>query len=191
VAERELARAFGAYHAAAYNANTAFLERHKLMAGPRLGALLAEAGFSLDPFAAGQPGSPRAAFEMYPHAFHVTAFRLPRRLGYKKGALALRRQGFATYQQLLRALLEREAPQLLGEPAVERVLHPSALVGGGRALKATEDSLDALTCAIAALRAYRCGVAQADVFGDVETGYIAIPGLSEDDRFPRPAPAGP
>ena len=48
-AERELARSFGRYHAAAYNANMDFLQRKGLMAGPALGEALLAAGFALDP----------------------------------------------------------------------------------------------------------------------------------------------
>ena len=49
------------------------------------------AGFVIDPLAIAPECRGRFAFEMYPHAFHVVAFQLERRLGYKKGRIAARR----------------------------------------------------------------------------------------------------
>jgi predicted RNase H-like nuclease len=189
-AERDLARTFGRFHAAAYNANLDFLERKGLMAGPRLGdALLAE-GFDLDAHHAGPAAVGRFAFEMYPHAFHVAAFELERRIAYKKGRIASRRVGFGQYQALLATLLEREAPALLDEPAVAAILDPAAVAIGGARLKEVEDMLDALTCAVAALIAWRHGIRKGDVFGDAVNGYIAVPGLHRIPRFMDATPVG-
>jgi predicted RNase H-like nuclease len=183
MAERELARAFGRYHAAAYNANMDFLERKGLLAGPRLGEALLSARFSLDPLALTACAEGRFAFEMYPHAFHVAAFGLERRLGYKKGRIAGRKAELAVYQEQLRAMVGRLAPGLADDERVVDVLASSALTATGRALKALEDRLDALTCALAALIAWRDGISAGDVFGDAESGYIAVPGLLRDPRF--------
>jgi predicted RNase H-like nuclease len=182
-AERELAMTFGRYHASAYTAGMDFLERKGLLAGPRLGEALMAAGFELDPLALVPGARGRFAFEMYPHAFHVAAFRLDRRLAYKKGRIAMRREAFAVYQEHLRTLAAAEAPELPGEPRIAEVLAAGALEARGTALKALEDRLDALTCALAALIAWRGGMAPGDVFGERETGYIAVPGLSRDARF--------
>ena len=185
-AERELARSFGRYHAGAYNANVAFLERKGLLAGPALGEALEAAGFAIDPLLIAPGATGRFAFEMYPHAFHVVAFQLARRLGYKKGRMAPRREAFAVYQAALRVLMDAEAPGLAAEEPIARLLGPEALIAGGRALKAVEDQLDALSCALAALIAWRHGLVREEVFGEVATGYIAVPGLARDGRFHRP-----
>lgn len=183
-AERDLGRSFGRYKASAYNANTAFLERHNLMAGPTLGAHLASRGWSLNPADAGLVGR-RVAFEMYPHAFHVTAFELEERVPYKKGPLASRRGALQVYQTHLAALLAREAPSVASDARLDAVLDPVATAARGRPLKHLEDQLDALTCALSALIAWREGLHPADIFGDTLTGYIAVPGLHRDPRFAR------
>lgn len=88
MAERELGRVFGRFHASAYMASMAFLESRKppLDAGPRLGDALSGVGFTLDPLLVLAGGGGRRAFEMYPHAFHVAAFGLDERILYKKAA---------------------------------------------------------------------------------------------------------
>jgi predicted RNase H-like nuclease len=190
VAERELARSFGRYHAAAYNANLDFLSRKGLLAGPALGDALVAAGFIIDPLAIVPAASGRFAFEMYPHAFHVVAFQLQRRLGYKKGRIAARREAFALYQEALRLLLATQAPDVAADPRVAALLRHEVLAARGRALKAVEDQLDALSCALAALIAWRFGLVRDEVFGDAETGYIAVPGLARDSRFIAPRTPG-
>jgi predicted RNase H-like nuclease len=182
-AERELARSFGRYHAAAYNANLDFLARKGLLAGPALGEALVAAGFVIDPLAIRPECRGRFAFEMYPHAFHVVAFQLERRLGYKKGRVAARRVAFGQYQAALGALLARLAPAVAVDPRMVSLLSPEATIVGGRALKAVEDQLDAVSCAIAALIAWRHGLVPREVFGDALTGYIAVPELARDARF--------
>ncbi|MBI2765128.1 MAG: DUF429 domain-containing protein [Chloroflexi bacterium] len=182
-AERELARAFGRYRASAYNANTSFLERKGLMAGPQLGDALRAQGFSLDPSSLAPCGTGRVAFEMYPHAAHVVHFSLAERLKYKKGRLAGRLLAFVAYQAHLRGFAERTAPGLAENRAIAALLDPAAIPAAGRALKAHEDQLDALTCALVACRAWRDGVAACEIFGSAAAGYIAVPGLRFDSRF--------
>lgn len=182
-AERELGRVFARYRASAYTASLDFLTRKGLMAGPELGVLLEHHGVSLFPFNGG--ATARIAFETYPHALHVVYFGLAERLPYKKGRLAERRNGLRTYQRRLRQLLARDLPLVGAADSVRMVMNESALLAGGRGLKHLEDTLDGLTCAYAAWRAWRDGIEPADVFGDAPTGAITIPGLRFDPRFAR------
>jgi predicted RNase H-like nuclease len=94
-----------------------------------------------------------------------------------------RREAFAAYQEHLRQLVSAEAPALVADAAVAAVLEPAAVAARGRGLKAVEDQLDALSCAVAALIAWRDGLAREEVFGDAVNGYIAVPGMRRDARF--------
>ncbi|MCA9830587.1 MAG: DUF429 domain-containing protein [Dehalococcoidia bacterium] len=188
MAERELGRVFGRFHASAYMASMAFLESRKppLDAGPRLGDALSGVGFTLDPLLVLAGGGGRRAFEMYPHAFHVAAFGLDERILYKKGRRATRLAGMARYQALLGALLDDWAPEVAADARVRELLAPDALKAKGKALKAVEDQLDAISCAVAALMAGRDGICRGEVFGDPATGSIAVPGMRRDSRFIAP-----
>ena len=182
-AERELARAFGRYKASAYNANVDFLTRKGLLAGPELGETLRARGFALDPLAISPFADGRHAFEMYPHAVHVVHFKLHERLKYKKGPLPLRREGIHDYQRLLAALLKRDLPAVAASPSVLAAFDGGGPVLGARQLKHLEDTLDGLTCAYAAWRAWREGLHPCEVFGNATDGHIVVPGLRFDPRF--------
>ena len=182
-AERELARAFGRYKASAYNANVDFLTRKGLLAGPQLGEALRARGFALVPLAISAFADGRHAFEMYPHAAHVVHFKLDERLKYKKGPLPLRREGIHDYQRRLAALLKRDLPAVAASPTVLAAFDDGGPELGARQLKHLEDTLDALTCAHAAWRAWRDGIAPSEVFGNATNGHIAVPGLRFDARF--------
>jgi len=189
MAERELGRVFGGkYRASAYMASMAFLESRKplLNAGPRLGDALCALGFTLDPLVMLAGGGGRRAFEMYPHAFHVAAFGLDERIPYKKGRRATRLTGMAQYQVLLGVLLEEWAPGVGADARVRGLLAADALEAKGKALKAVEDQLDAISCAVAALMAGKDGIGRGEVFGDPATGSIAVPGMRRDSRFIAP-----
>ena len=185
IAERALGRVFGRFHASAYMASMAFLESRKppLDVGPRLGAALRAAGFTLDPLLIEAGSGGLRAFEMYPHAFHVTVFGLEERILYKKGRRATRVAGMAQYQSLLGGLLDEWAPEVAADARVRGLLAADALEARGKGLKAVEDQLDAISCAVAALIAGRDGISQGEVFGDPETGSIAVPGMRRDSRF--------
>lgn len=175
-AERALGRAFGRYHAAPYMAGSDFLRRLELTCGPRLAEALIGEGFDLDPRKlqlAGAPG--RFAFETYPHAFHVRTFALERRIPYKKGRMEGRRAGMNAYQEHLARALCEHAPAVAADPRMAVLLAPEATAARGPALKALEDQLDAVTCVLAALFAWRNGVREADLFGEPVEGYIVIP----------------
>ena len=174
--EREIARRFGRYKASAHSAHHAVARGRT--AGIDLGVALAARGFALDPAALlGEPRAERIAVEVYPHTIHVLLFGLAERLPYKpkRGRdVAFRRNVMREYQRHLRTLMEREAPGALASPDVRRALDPrTAATARGRALKRLDDTLDGLTCALAAWLAWRDPGAW-EAIGD-EHGYIVAP----------------
>ena len=182
-AEARMARELGRFGVYAYSARADFLERHGIIQGPRLGSMLAGAGWNLDPAPALSGRAGRHAIEVFPHATIVSLLGAPAALKYKKGRVAGRAAALSVFQGLLRAYLERELPALEGVTSV------SADASGlaGRALKALEDQLDALACAVAAHHAWKHGVLGTTVFGSATTGYIAVPRAITSS----PAPSSP
>ena len=149
-------------------------------AGIELGEALERKGFRLYPeplLNGGRDG--RHAVEVYPHTIHVRLFRLCERILYKKGRVAIRKKGLLEYQVHLQILLERIAPNVLKCSEVQRLLHPqTALDAKGKSLKRLDDTLDGLTCALAAflLWVYPDGW---ELIGD-RNGYIVLPRKFDD-----------
>jgi predicted RNase H-like nuclease len=169
-AEAELARAFGRQGVYAYSARMDFLERRRIAEGPKLGALLGRAGWNLDPSRVTARASGRHAVEVFPHAITVSLLGSERALRYKKGPLAARLAPLTAFQSLLRDHCESVLPGVARE-----ILHSPIVMSPARAMKAVEDQLDALACAIAAYHAWRHGPPGTFVFGDAANGYIAVP----------------
>lgn len=179
-AEADLARRMGRFGVYAHSSVAAV--RAGYDQGIRLGAELSRRGFSLAPCVpSGSTG--RFALEVYPHAGHVVMFGLPGILRYKqkrgRTARSLNAE-LAVYRGYLRAWMARECPDALETAAIADLLSAGDFAGSAR--KRHEDQLDALTCALLAMVAWRHGLDQGDVLGD-ERGYIAVPGLSRDPRF--------
>ena len=174
--EREIARRFGRYKASAHSAHHAVAQGRT--AGIDLGVALAARGFTLDPAALlGEPRAERVAVEVYPHTIHVLLFGLAERLPYKPKPgrdVAFRRNAMREYQRHLRTLMEREAPGALASPDVRLALDPqSVTTARGRALKRLDDTLDGLTCALAAWLAWRVPEAW-EMLGDM-SGHMVMP----------------
>ncbi len=175
-AEREIARRFGRYKASPHQAHHAV--RQGYTAGIDLGEALAARGFTLDPapLLRGEREG-RYAVEVFPHTVHVRLFGLAERLPYKPKArrpVAFRREVMQRYQRHLRALIERETPRVLDNPDVLRALAPrTAAAARGRSLKRLDDTLDGLTCALAAWLLWRAPDGW-ETIGDL-TGYIVAP----------------
>lgn len=166
-AESEMARVYGKIGVFAYAARPAFLESHGIAEGPRLGGLLLAAGWNLDP----ARNTARTALEVFPHAICVAMLGAERALKYKKGRVASRLLGLEALRSLLQNFVRTELPALELPLSLDRPL-PAM---GGRALKAAEDQLDAIACAMAAYHAWRHGLAPSEVFGNAVDGYIAVP----------------
>lgn len=175
-AEREVARRFGRYKASPHQAHYAV--RQGYTAGIDLGEALAARGLTLDPapLLAGDR-TIRTAVEVFPHTVHVRLFGLSERLPYKpRGgrSVAFRREVMQEYQRHLRALLEREAPGVLDSEDVRGALAPETAGNAkGAALKRLDDTLDGLTCAVAAWLLWR-EPGGWETIGDL-TGYIVAP----------------
>ena len=174
-AEREIARRFGRYKASAHSAHAAV--RRGYTAGIDLGKALIERGFTVDPapLLRGDPG--RFAVEIYPHTVHVRLFGLSERLPYKPRphrTVAFRQAVMRDYQGYLRTLMEREAPGILRNPRVRQALAArTAETATGVGLKRLDDTLDGLTCALAAWLLWR-EPDRWETIGDLN-GYIVAP----------------
>ena len=176
-AEAELGRVYGSRHAGAYSANIPFLTKMHGLAGPLLAGELQAKGFQLDPERLTPNALGRFALEVFPHPAHVSLFRIPMALKYKKGLVACRRIALSHYQAHLTRLLVRELPIVLTAPEVQDVLALEAVLAKGKALKNLEDRLDALTCAYIAYHCWRYGRPGFEVFGCSDHGCIVVPRL--------------
>jgi predicted RNase H-like nuclease len=170
-AEAELARRFGRQGVFAYAARNGFLDRHGILEGPRLGDRLAGGGWNLDPAHVTAGTSGRHALELFPHAIIVSLFGAPSALKYKKGARQARLGPLADFQSLLRTHCSELLPGALSRGIFSEVVS----VVPGRQLKAIEDQLDALACALGAYHIWKSGPSGTLVFGDAGNGYIAVP----------------
>ena len=169
----EIGRRFGRYKVFAYPARTAAAKGWR--AGIDLGRALEARGFALNPEVLKGDRDPcRVALEVYPHTIHVRLFELGERLPYKKGRVADRRRAMQSYQQHLRDFSEREVPGVLYSTELRDALRPEAAeTARGKTLKRLEDTLDGLTCAIAAWLAWR-NPETWEMIGDLN-GYILAP----------------
>ncbi len=161
--DRAVMRAYGARGAGPHPANRSLLEgRDGRIRGEDLAAVLADHGF-----AGPWDDAAHTLLEVYPHPGLVEVFGLASRHRYKKGTVAERRRGL---QELVRMLasLASHVPPLHGGSVPD----PASL--RGRALKSLEDRLDARFCAYVGVLWAR-DRSRIRVFGDRETGHIAVP----------------
>ena len=178
----EIGHLFGRYKFSAYPASAAKAKGYT--AGMDLGEALKHRGFTLDPQALlNGSRAGRTALEVYPHTIHVRLFRLTERLKYKKGRVAKKRAGLLQYQWHLEKLIQDVAPRLLESHQVQCALLPAmAVEARGKSLKRLDDSLDGLTCALAAWLIWKEPKSW-EMIGDLN-GYIVAP---RDPAVGRPA----
>lgn len=171
--EREIARRFGKYKAAAHSPHPHVKAGRKT--GIDLGEALCKRGFTCDPRSLLKGDRPtRTAVEVYPHTIHVRLFKLAERLKYKKGRVADKRAGLLQYQWHLEALIGKVAPKVLDCVDVQIALDPeTARSARGKSLKRLDDTLDGLTCALAAYLIWK-EPERWEMIGDLN-GYIAVP----------------
>ena len=174
--EPEIGRRFGRYKASAHSSHAAVNRGYT--AGIDLGKALETRGFTLDPGPLLEGRRPeQVAVEVYPHTIHVLLFNLDERLPYKprgSRSVAFRREVMQQYQGHLRALIEREAPGVLHDSGVLHVLAcETAANAKGKALKRLDDTLDGLTCALAAWLIWKQSE-RWEMIGDLN-GYIVAP----------------
>ncbi len=177
-AESKIASMFGRYKASAYHPSLAVSRGYT--AGIDLGKALESSGFTLDPaqlLCGDRTG--RTAVEVFPHTIHVRLFCLTERILYKKGRVAQKRAGLQQYQRHLEALIEDVAPGVLEFPDVKRALDPvTARNARGKSLKRLDDTLDGLTCALAAWLMWS-RPEEWEMIGDLN-GYIVAPRDSDE-----------
>ena len=179
--EPEIGRRFGRYKASAHSSHAAVNKGYT--AGIDLGNALEARGFTCDP--AGLLSGDRlgrSAVEVYPHTIHVRLFELDERLPYKpRGGRSadFRRNVMQQYQEHLRALIKDEAPSVLESPDVQAFLAPeTAQSAKGKSLKRLDDTLDGLTCALAAWLIWK-EPERWEMIGDLN-GYIVAPRAIHD-----------
>ena len=171
--EPEIGRRFGRYKASAHSSHAAVKKGFR--AGIDLGEALNARGFDTNPgkLLAGKHEG-RWAVEVYPHTIHVRLFKLSERILYKKGLVAQKRAGLEQYQGYLRALLAREAPRVHDHSDIQVALDPdTAKAAKGKSLKRLDDTLDGLTCALAAWLIWK-EPERWEMIGDLN-GYIVAP----------------
>ena len=174
--EKTIARRFNKYKCPAHSPHMAYA--NDFTAGIDLGRALQDRNFSTYPsgLLRGDHHG-RYAVEVFPHTIHVRLFGLNERLPYKrkKGRdTAYLQRAMRMYQELLRALLERECPGVLSHPKVQRALDPARSRDViGRSLKRLDDTLDGITCAVAAWLMWKDPDGW-EALGD-ENGYIVVP----------------
>ena len=171
--EREIAKKFGKFKASAHSPHPHVKAGRK--AGIVLGRALRERDFTRDPTPLLNGQRPtRTAVEVYPHTIHVRLFRLCERLKYKKGRVAEKKAGLLQYQWHLEELIGKEAPNVLECADVQRALHHETAVSArGKSLKRLDDTLDGLTCALAAWLMWS-RPKEWEMIGDCN-GYIVAP----------------
>ena len=175
-AEQEIARRFNKYKSPAHSPHMAFA--NGFTAGIDLGKALEARQFNMFPsqLLEGE-NQGRYAVEVFPHTIHIRLFGLNERLPYKrkKGRdTAYLRRAIRKYQELLGALLEQECPGALEHPEIQRALDPTwAKEAIGKSLKRLDDTLDGITCAVAAWLMWKDPDGW-EALGD-ENGYIVVP----------------
>ncbi len=174
----EIGRRFGSYKFSAYPASAA--KARGDTAGIDLGKALVTRGFSLDPQPLLEGGHPlRLGVEVYPHTIHVRLFGLNERLKYKKGRVAAKRSAMREYQEHLRWLIQRDTPAVLESSEVRIALDSvTAQSAKGKTLKRLDDTLDGLTCALAAWLIWK-EPERWEMIGDLN-GYIVVPRAADE-----------
>ncbi len=152
---------FRRQHAGCHPANLALTPRP-----PRIGALLAAAGYPLD----WNPALPRLAYEVYPHPALVRFLDLPRILGYKRSPVANRRTEFKKLQTFVRQ--KSTEHQITTPPEVGELLERPWT-------KPTEDLTDAMVCALIAHHHWIHQGKKTEILGDRGTGFLLVPRVNE------------
>lgn len=169
--DHDISRRFGKYKAGAHSAHYAVKNGWK--AGIELGQALRKRGFAIDPEDWQTKRHERVAIEVYPHTIHVQLFGLSERLRYKRGRVAERRRAMGEYHEHLHRLIGSKAEGLRRSRNISDLLSQDLPNTKGQALKRHDDTLDGLTCALAAWLVWH-KPDQWETIGD-ESGYIVVP----------------
>jgi len=162
------------FEAGALPANRRLLAFDGEVRGEQLVALLAPHYGFIETAPIPKQAAGRFIGEIFPHPAHIHFFGLDKTLKYKArpGRSPDRRLAeFVRYQQLLGTLQNAVFP-LSGTAEVLAVALASLR---GRALKAYEDTLDAITCAYTVAYLWHYGPDFTKVYGTVADGHIMTP----------------
>ena len=170
--ERQLAAEWAFAHAGPYPSNRSRFNND--IRGERIVKLLGESFGFVERVEIAPSKETRLICEVYPHPAHVSLFARKSILKYKKKGKRTYDEcwtGLEEYQTLLQGLVRSDPPLL--DPKGNLDI-PIAGVKG-KALKAIEDTLDAVTCAYIAAYLWRHGAAGTRVYGSVTDGHILVP----------------
>ena len=122
----------------------------------------------------GNPTKNKWQIECYPHPALIEIFGLSKRLPYKKGKVANKRQGQVNLANLIKSLAHSKVLKLSIDGASEQYLNEDNILSkSGAKMKENEDALDAIICGyIGSL--YASSVAHR-TFGAIEEGHIYVP----------------
>ncbi len=165
--EKELSKEYGSRLASCHASNTTLYPNSS---GTVLSKYLSDNGFGH----LGEPTSEKWQIECYPHPALIEILGLSKRLSYKKGKVAERKQGQVYLANYLKSLAHSNTLKLTVDGFSEQYLSEENIRSkSGAKLKENEDSLDAIICVyVGAL--YASSVAQR-TFGTIEAGYIYVP----------------
>ena len=122
----------------------------------------------------GNPNKERWQIECYPHPALIEILDLPRRLPYKKGTVAERKQGQVNLANHLKSLENSNILKLTIDNASRVCLNEDHIrAQAGTSLKQNEDSLDSIICAY--IGALYASMVSRKIFGSIDTGYIYVP----------------
>ena len=175
VCEALIGAEFGRYNAGAYPANRS----RSYFSPPRAATLAARFGWDPDPATTPSAGT-SVAIEVYPHPAMVILFGLATVLPYK----AKRGRDLESLRAAFLVLLDHmdrvcEAPLRLSLSARWADLRRTATVAARKSeLGMIEDEIDAILCAHLAWL-WGQGDPRMRVLGDVDTGYIVVPGHAQ------------
>jgi predicted RNase H-like nuclease len=177
--DRSLNEEWARFQAGAHPANRRLLARTGVVRGEMLVEMLTQRYRFIESANIPRRTNDRLVCEIYPHPAHISLFGLEKTLKYKRGRVASRRLELKRYQQYLR-LLHKAKPSL---KKTKRLLEETDVFTlRGKALKAYEDVLDALSCAYIAYYLWWHGPLRARTYGTVSDGHIIVPITAEMEK---------
>lgn len=164
ICETELGRMYGSRGASCHASN---LRLFPNALSVRLSKMLQAKGFN-------HLGSKKWQIECYPHPAIIEIFGLAKRLKYKKGKVADKKEGQQKLSSYLLKLYKSPTLELVIPEHFQHCFEAGYInTLKGKSLKSNEDALDAVVCLyIAASYAFE---ASNITFGDSQNGYIWVP----------------
>lgn len=167
--ERELSRAYGCKGAGCHSTNL----------GRFPGSMTVKFSSQLQGFKhRGNPYEDKFQIEVYPHPAIIEMFGLNKRLLYKKGGVAVRREGQIALSNHIKSLKNSKFLKLNIEDSIQRQLKANYILSlNGQSLKNNEDALDSIICLYICALYIKDDSRHDHTFGieSVDNGYIYVP----------------